>query len=105
MARTGASERGAMITNVASRAPNASRVRRADFRGVLTLFRQIGGRVDGSTQSRPRIRPQDQPRPGVRAVAAAAELAGSGRARLVVQRRRLGIVAETRRAWPRPAAA
>ena len=63
------------------------------FRAVLTLFRQTGPRVDGSTQAGGGVR-QAHERALVRARAAASELEGGGRTGAAVQRRSLGITAE-----------
>src|SRR5690348_1542975 len=85
MARTGASERGAIMSNVAARQGNARFLRQGDFRPLLTLFRHHGCRVDVT-----------KPCASASAVAstflASPRLEERGPARATVQHGRLGFI-------------
>ena len=104
IARTGASERGAMPSNVAPPRRSARFHSTSGFRAVLTLFRQTGPCVDGPTQCGAGFRPADQRGGRARAIALpAVGMENGGRAGSVVQRRRHGGFAEAGGAAPRRA--
>ena len=91
IARTGASERGAIITNVAAHARKRKVPSTGGFRAVLTLSGRLGAGVDCKTAFRAGFWPPIGQRPRASGRLQARRVEGRGRCRVAVQRGRLGV--------------